>query len=153
MKSLLGVVLLLLCLPRLTNGQTITAQFINGIPQADQFSGADACAKLEAAITYSTTARPQVHLIDATHFAPVVTCSSNPFADLPPVMSNMAILFGSTIWKTSVPWVISTSGLTLKGMGAANSQIEYTGNVPATEVVEFTNSQFDLMDGFFIFGG
>jgi hypothetical protein len=136
------------------NSQSVTAQYINGIAQADQFPGSDACLKLQAAINYATTS-PEAHLVDATHFGSVATCTSitNPFSGLSGA-ENVSVLFGSTVWQIKAPWIISASGVTLKGMGAANSQIEYCGSSSGVNaIVEFSSSQFDLMDGFFIFGG
>jgi hypothetical protein len=138
------------------NSQSVTAQYINAIPQADQFPGSDACLKLQAAIAYATSSSsPEAHLVDATHFGPVATCTSltNPFSGLSGA-ENVSVLFGSTVWQIKTPWAISASGVTLKGMGAANSQIEFCGSSSGNlAAVEFNNSQFDLMDGFFIFGG
>jgi hypothetical protein len=138
------------------NSQSVTAKYINAIAQADQFPGSDACLKLQAAIAYATsTTSPEAHLVDATHFGPVATCTSltNPFSGLSGA-ENVSVLFGSTLWQIKTPWAISASGVTLKGMGAANSQIEFCGSSSGNlAVVEFNNSQFDLMDGFFIFGG
>ena len=87
------------------NSQSVTAQYINAIPQADQFPGSDACLKLQAAIAYATSSSsPEAHLVDATHFGPVATCTSltNPFSGLSGA-ENICVLSGPRFGRSKHP--------------------------------------------------
>lgn len=131
----------------------ITTVNINGVPQADQFLGADACIKLQNAITYALGVSPAITLIDATHFTGVQACSVNPFSGISGYV-NLTINFGSVKFQTLQLWTITASGLSLIGNGPASTQIEYMGSGSGViGIVNFTGTQHNKMDGFFIYGG
>ena len=71
-------------------------KLINTIPQADQFTGADMCLKLQAAISAAYSGG--ISLVDATHFTGTQTCSVNPLATL---SRPLTILLGAVHVQSS----------------------------------------------------
>jgi hypothetical protein len=133
------------------------SQFYNGVPQADQFTGGDMCLKLQAAIIYAVT--NHLGFVDASKFQGTQSCSINPFsttsAGTTPLTGdlNLYILFGDTLIQTTTPWILTASNVSLQGQGPQHTQLEYIGTGTAAEVMEVASSEFNYVDGFFIFGG
>ena len=137
MKSLTCIFTAVLSLIPFTyaNSQTVTAKFINGIPQADQFPGApDACTQINMAAAYAIA--NHIDQVDATHFIPsstapyTVQCSTNPFYGLNPTIGaplNLTINFGAVVFASAVPWVITNSSIALHGEGNTQTVVELTG--------------------------
>src|SRR5207249_4715464 len=124
--------------------QSITAQYINGIPQADQFPGADMCVKIAAAI-YSLP--NQSGDVDATHFSGSQPCSVNPFASTTstqypqgyPLTTNywghLSVRLGHVTIQSSAAWQIQFSKITLTGISPTATQLQYTGTAQANAVL------------------
>jgi hypothetical protein len=143
-------------------GGATNARYINGIPQADQFAGADFCSKLLNAEQAAIAAGKS--LVDASHFSGTVQCASDPFSGLVTAgtltagqMANLTVLFPAAKIQTSVPWLVNFSGLNVKGMGAFATRIEYTGTTTANIVSVAGNDSyyiynFSISDAF-VYGG
>jgi len=142
-----------------------TFKAINAIPQADQYSGSDMCAKMRAAaLDAISKGIPQ---IDATHFSGTQACASDPLGGLvttTPVnghapSANLTIRLGSVHIQTSVPWTITNSNLKLVGMDANVTQLEYTGSSkPAVLTIASSSPSTVGINGvrlsdMFIYGG
>jgi hypothetical protein len=147
------------------NSQSVTAKYINGIAQADQFPGTDACQKLNNAMAGALAANA-VAQVDATHFLGTQVCTTgNPFSGLATkgASINLVVNFGATHWQIPEPWEVDYSNVTLRGMGAWATQIEYTGAPGAGAVLFFNgftntvNKNFGLqgiqVEGIYLYGG
>lgn len=115
-----------------------TFSYINGIIQADQYAGADACAKIRAASLFAISAG--AHEVDATHFVGTQACASDPVGALVTPLAaaaNLTINFGATHFTSTVQWTITNSLLTLRGKGPGQTIVEYTGTTgnPITAVL------------------
>jgi hypothetical protein len=144
----------------------VTAEYINKIPQADQFCGgagqpvctADMCTKLRAANIYAVT--NNINQVDATHFIGVQSCSVDPFKNIAttPTPINLIVNFGAVHIQSAVPWDVNNSSVTLHGMGATLTQLEYTGSTQVNAVLSTqTTSVSGLYNvnitGMFAYGG
>ena len=144
----------------------VSAPFLNTIPQADQFSGADMCVKIRAAATYALT--NGINQVDATHFSGTQACSVDmlggisvvsPAAPQPSI--NLVINLGAVHIQSSHTQTISNSGVTLHGMGPMQTQIEYAGSStpyilkvgPASSPGVSNYIQSVQIEGIFIYGG
>lgn len=103
----------------------VVAQTINGIPQADQFAGADMCDKINAAAIYAIS--KGIGQVDATHFSGTQVCNFDPLTNLAPAGSPLplTINLGAVHIVTSVQWEIQNSLLRIQGMGASVTLLEY----------------------------
>ncbi len=126
---MLLVVTVLLCVAPTTGScQTVTAQYINTIPQADHFTGGDICIKVQAAEVYALD--NGINQVDATHFSGTQQCSVNMFGGLNPTGNaaiNLTVNFGAVHIVSEVEQHVTNSGLHLHGMGPYATQIEYAG--------------------------
>jgi hypothetical protein len=144
------------------NSGAANSQYINGIPQADQFAGVDFCAKLLAAEQAAIAAGKA--LVDASHFTGTVQCASDPFSGLVTAgtltagqMANLTVLFPAAKIQTSVPWVVNFSGLNIKGLGPFATRIEYTGTSTANILSVVGNDTYYIynfaISDLYIYGG
>ena len=122
-----------------TDGLTTSAAsptnfyFINGIPQADQFAGADACQKIYNAASYAL--QHSISTVDASHFSGTQTCTSgqNPFAFWSTgyvaeyAAADLTIKFGNVILQSTVPFEIANSGVVIEGAGPEGTVFVYNG--------------------------
>lgn len=132
--------------------------YINSIPQADRFAGADICAKIRTAATYAIS--KGIGQVDATHFSGTQACASDPLGGLVTVgnWANLVVNLGNVHIQTGVIWNINNQGVILKGMGPYATQIEYTG--PSSEQALFigtstpatTPLQGILLSDLFVYG-
>ena len=145
----------------------LNPQFINGEVQASAFSGADACAKLNAALIYAVSnSYPNVN---ATGFSGTQGCASNPFALTSVVAAgntvHLAVRFGVVHFQlgtTASQWHIVNSGISISSPGPYALQLEYTGatNIASALYVD-ANSTFLAgnglngisIDGMYVYGG
>jgi hypothetical protein len=106
---------------------SLTVSYLNGTPQADQFLGADFCAKLRAANVWALANSYQ--LVDATHFPSAVTCSVDPVQGLEGAgnSAKLTILLPASWISSSVPWLVNNAEITLRGMGRSETILAYTG--------------------------
>ena len=109
-------------------GSSISARFLNGIPQADQFDGADFCVKLRAANLWALA--NGYTLVDATHFPSTETCSIDPLGSLrsPGATAALTIELPASWISSSATWTINNSGLKLSGKGPGQTILAYTGS-------------------------
>jgi hypothetical protein len=109
------------------------ASTMNGIPQADQFPGADFCVKLRAAEVYALA--NHIGRVDASHFTGTQACSVDPLGRLAASNANidLTVSFGATHVQSTVPWTITNPGLSVIAPGPFEFQLEYTGSsvIPA----------------------
>jgi hypothetical protein len=159
-------------------GQSITASYINGIVQADQFTGADMCQKINNAansvLGADTTLAPV--LVDATHFTGTQACGYNMFASLvtpgsgnPGTVApgnttlNLAITFGAVTINTTVQQHLVNSGVALIGLDPYVTKLAYTGTSADAQGVLYVDgttgvSPYNggligfILHGFFIYG-
>ena len=113
-------------------GQGPISQFYNGIPQADQFTGSDFCAKVKAAEVYAIA--HSIQLVDATHFGNALSCSSDPFVSLASAGSTVnltvmlpAAVISTTVNNSSLGLTVNNVGLNLVGQGRGQTIFQYTG--------------------------
>jgi hypothetical protein len=142
-------------------GTNINVKFLNGIPQADQFNGADFCVKLRAANVWALA--NGYSMVDATHFPSTVTCSVDPVTTLNGGYGCTAVLtdeLPASRILSSVPWTINNSNFKLVGKGPGQTILSYTGSsvVPAVLTIggSATNSYYannDVVSGMSIIGG
>jgi hypothetical protein len=124
----------------------LSQAFSNGVIFADAFCGlgtiggiatpacsADICTKLLAANKYAVA--NGVTQVDITHAQGVQACSVNPYNGIssgaPNTAANLVNNFGATHFQTSVMWTITNSNITMHGMGAWATQVEFTGSSAA----------------------
>lgn len=141
-------------------GASISAKFLNGIPQADQFDGADFCVKLRAANLWALA--NSYALVDATHFPSAVTCSIDPLGSLrsPGATAPLTIELPASWISSSVPWKINNSSLKLSGKGPGQTILAYTGSsvVPGVltlggSVANAYYSNDNVVSGMSVIGG
>lgn len=151
--------------PFLGSIYSVVAQFQNGIPQADQFAGADMCAKVNTALLYAIS--NNLPYVDATHFVGTQVCASNMFANLsvtPNAAVNVSLLFGNVHVQSTVVQTLIQSNIGIYGLGPQSTQIEYTGasGAAAVMVINGTTGTGTLggnginnviMKGIFFYGG
>lgn len=103
------------------------APFINGIPQADQFPGADMCVKTRAAEVYAIA--NGINQVDSTHFTGTQACSVDMFGGLAAANTivNLTVNFGNVHITSTVAQTVTNSGLHIRGMGPYGSALQYTG--------------------------
>ncbi len=135
------------------NAQTnITAQLINGTPQADQFAGADMCQKLQQANIYAL--QNGLQYVDATHFTGTQSCSVDPFAYLngtipgnPSGATNATLhltdRLGAVVVNSSVPVKITNNGFHLEGAGYAVTWWRYTGSATVPAVMSVISPAYN----------
>jgi hypothetical protein len=139
----------------------ISAPFYNTIPQADQFAGADMCAKTRAAATYALA--NGINQVDATHFSGTQACATDMLGAIA-TFSNSSIYLvvnlGAVHIRSSVAQTITNPGVTLHGMGPMHTQLEYIGVslipavltvAPPSPSLSVTNT-VDQVEGIFIYG-
>lgn len=140
----------------LTTGCTFTGpiyvpnayiQFINGVPQADQFPGTDFCVKLRAANVWALA--NGYSLVDATHFPSTVSCSIDPVTALnatPGATVDLVDELPASLISTTVPWVITNSLLSMEGKGAGKTILQYVGTpAPAVLTLGGSNNVFAVV--------
>lgn len=139
----------------------IYSQYVNTIPQADQFPGSDASVKIRAAETYAIT--NGINQVDATHFSGIQGCSVDMFGALNSNITapvNLVVNFGAVHFQCSVQQTITNSAITLRGMGPMMTQIEYIGS--SSTAVLWAHAQTSgatagltgvTLDGIFFYGG
>jgi hypothetical protein len=139
----------------------ISAPFYNTIPQADQFAGADMCAKTRAAATYALA--NGINQVDATHFSGTQACATDMLGAIATFSNssiNLVVNLGAVHIRSSVAQTITNPGVTLHGMGPMHTQLEYIGVslIPAVLTVappspsrSVTNT-VDQVEGIFIYG-
>lgn len=127
-----------------TANQT-AVDFVNGSVEVDQFSGADFCAKTNAAIAYAVSNhRPNV---DASHFNGVQACTSSiqPFSAITGVTDytsmNVEVQLGNVHVTTTYPWEFRNSGLSIQGRGSMHTQFEYVGASIPTAPAFYVHAQ------------
>lgn len=127
----------------LPNVDALTSQTFNKIVEADQFPGADMCAKIVNALAALPASGGWV---GATHFSGTQACSSNPFATLPKFSSTyrLHIEFGAVTVQTTVPWSFETSMVSIVGKGPQFSRVDYTGGTAIPAIL--TVGQFAKLD-------
>lgn len=126
------------------NPNYFTAQTFNGTVEADQFPGADMCAKIvNAALALPATGG----IIEATHFTGAQSCSVDPLVGLVPIggfgptAPAVTLEFGNVVINSTVPWTIAGQKLVIVGKGRAQTQLIYTTNFPATSAsLTYTSS-------------
>jgi hypothetical protein len=130
---------------------------INSIPQADQFEGADICAKIRAAATFALSAG--IGQVDATHFSGTQACATNMLSRIcAPSLNNCALIvnLGAVHIQSSVAQSITNTGVSLHGIGPMQTQLEYVGAsvVPAILTLSDTTNgeQNNQVTGIFIYG-
>jgi hypothetical protein len=104
---------------------TFNTYLINGIPQADQFPGADFCVKLKAADTYALA--NSLAKVDATHFTSAQSCSVDPFDALGTGTVNLEIDLPASIITSTVLLHLGASGVKLVGQGRGNAVFVHSG--------------------------
>ncbi len=121
-------------------GTALNAKFFNGIPQADQFEGADFCVKLRAANLWALA--NGYTLVDATHFPSTVTCSVDPIGSLKSAgaTTSLTVELPAAWISSSVPWIINNSSLKLEGKGPGQSVLAYTGSKTVSGVLTLGGS-------------
>jgi hypothetical protein len=151
MRVLRKTVFLLLILPWLANAQSnLSVLSLNNIQFADQQTGTDACAKIQAAIAALPINGGEV---DARGLLGFQTCSANPFANILDSMHegesvHLYLAAGST-FTTSAQWIIPLGSIVTGGGSAPgggrgttiiaspsfpyNTPIIYLGNFGQTE--------------------
>jgi hypothetical protein len=134
-----------------------SVSIINSIPQADQFEGADICAKIRAAATFGLSAG--IGQVDATHFSGTQACATNMLTGLcTPSVNSCALIvnLGAVHIQSSVAQSITNTGVSLHGMGPMQTQLEYVGAsvVPAILTLGDTTNgeQNNQITGIFIYG-
>ncbi len=90
-------------------GDQVVAKNINSVRYASQFTGADACAKIAAAITDLPSSGGTV---DARGLEGAQSCASNPLAG---VSKPVLLLLGAATWSIDVQWVVNAS-ITIRGV-------------------------------------
>jgi hypothetical protein len=155
----------------------LSQAFSNGVIFADQFCGlgtiggittpscsVDICTKLLAANKYAVA--NGVTQVDVTHAQGTQACSANPYNGIssgaPNTAVNLVNNFGATHFQTTVPWLITNSNVTLHGMGAWATQVEYTStSTTAVLTIDGTTGTGTLgsagiqgirMDGIYFYG-
>jgi hypothetical protein len=100
-----------------STGNATSALYVD----ASQFSGADACAKINAALVYLTSTVGQGGTVDARALANSTSsgspCAADPGADIttsagsgsPAPGNAIVILLGSGIYYTAVPWTVGAA--------------------------------------------
>lgn len=107
--------LLLLFAPLLSVAQgNLTVNSRNSVQSADQFTGADACVKIQNAITALPVNGGEV---DARGFLGFQNCSVNPFANISHQGGKSVHLYlaAGSIYMTRAQWVIPTSSIVTGG--------------------------------------
>lgn len=133
----------------------LSTVFVNNVVMADQYSGADACAKLHNAMLYAIGAN--IPAVNATGFVGSQGCASNPFLNLTSGTAligtsvNLTVWFGSTTFVTAVPWVIVNSGISLRGAGSMSTRIDLHASSTQAGIVMFNtdsgSSAFAMQGG------
>lgn len=108
----------------------LDAPDINRIRYAHQFAGANAGAKIAAAIADLPSTGGTV---DARGLEGAQTSSVNPFVG---ITKPITLLLGDTTLTTSVPWVITTNQQNIIGQGFMQTILAYSGGA-ANEVLLF----------------
>lgn len=119
--------------PYLTTLDSVKERLVNSIPQADQFTGADACIKVRAAAVYALA--NGINQVDATHFSGAQTCSVDMLGGLAAITTPISLLvnFGVVHFNSTVDQTISNSNITVRGAGRLKTIIEYTGTAAPSD--------------------
>lgn len=141
----------------------VALQVVNGIPQADQFAGADFCVKLRAAENYAIT--NHVTTVDATHFTGAQSCTVDPFIALATAGTTVpltVLLPGVTIQFAFVNGLgngltVNNTGINLFGQGRFSTIFQYTGTAAAgyafgTGALNNVNGAFQIFRDFSVLG-
>jgi hypothetical protein len=99
-----------------------------GIPQANLFTGADICAKINTAALFALA--NGINQVDATHFSGIQPCATNMLNGLctaSAVNCNLVINLGAVHIQSSVAQSITNTGISLHGMSPMQTQLEYIG--------------------------
>ena len=134
------------------------SMFINGIPQADQFAGSDMCAKINTASVYAIA--NNINQVDATHFYGTQACAYDMLGGLGTPSNTylgLTVNLGAAHIQSTVQQSITSSGVTLHGMGPTVTQLEYTGtSINAILLVNSATPSYELdnvsVEGIFIYG-
>jgi hypothetical protein len=102
---------------------------VQGLINVSTFSGADICAKINAA----ARANPGT-ILDARQFDGTQACASNPFAS---TTGDVVVLLNNVLIQTSVPWVTNSSFNALifgagRGSNGRGTTIQATTGFPIT---------------------
>jgi hypothetical protein len=139
-------------------GCAVVLSSINSIPQADQFAGADICAKIRAAATSALS--KGIGQVDATHFSGTQGCATNMLTGICPASANscnLIVNLGAVHIQSSVAQSITNTGVSLHGMSPMQTQLDYVGAsvIPAILTLgDTTNGESNnQITGIFIYGG
>jgi len=134
---------------------------LNGTVQADQFSGADMCAKIKAAATYAIA--NSLNQVDATHFSGTQACATNMLGGIAAssaTSANLVVNLGTVHIQSTVVQTITNSGVKLRGMGPMQTRLEYTGSSGAVAVLSINDNATctygisnDQVEDIFLYGG
>src|SRR5882757_1872173 len=151
----IAAVLLFVLFAASNQAAPLVGSTLNGTPLADQFSGTDMCAKITAAITSLGSAGG---IVDATHFAGVQSCTSDPSTG---VTAPVVVYVGNVTVQLTVPWIIRSSLFKWHGAGPGHSGIRYVGTSVIPAIITFgpasptdpsANFQNTQFEGFHIWG-
>jgi hypothetical protein len=127
------------------------------IIDATVFSGADACAKIAAALAAlpPDSSGNLSGTVDARGFVGTQHCGSNPFNLTTGLFTGQAtVLLGAALYQATTTWIIPNRSRVL-GIGAAvsttgNTVIQWTGstgNVPVVQLGSGTSANFGVFVG------